>query len=74
MCCLSKTLRRAHSRRGIDAFDLVTASASVKPTEASAVEYELQRLILDPDPDDRTTWIHVVRGNVYFTPVRLPSA
>lgn len=55
--------------RNFDAdFDLITASASIKPTPSSALEYELQRLILDPDPSNETTWIHVVRGNLYFTP------
>ena len=49
-------------------FDLITASASVKPTDSSELQYELQRLVLDPDPDDDSTWIHVVRGNLYFTP------
>ena len=49
-------------------FDLITASASVNPTESSELQYELQRLLLDPDPEGQTTWIHVVRGNVYFTP------
>ncbi|MEX1258771.1 MAG: DUF5916 domain-containing protein [Gemmatimonadota bacterium] len=49
-------------------FDLITLAAAVKPTDSSALEYELERLVLDPDPADQTTWIHVVRGNVYFTP------
>jgi hypothetical protein len=49
-------------------FDLVTLAAAIKPTDSSALEYELERLVLDPDPADQTTWIHVVRTNVYFTP------
>ncbi len=49
-------------------FDLVTAAASIKPTDSSELQYELQRLVLDPDPEDESTWIHVVRGNLYFTP------
>ena len=48
-------------------FDLVTAAASIKLTDSSELQYELQRLVLDPDPDDDSTWIHVVRGNLYFT-------
>jgi len=48
-------------------FQLVSGSASYKPTAESALEYELQRLVLDPDPDDGTTWIHVVRVNQFFT-------
>jgi hypothetical protein len=55
--------------RNFDAdFDLLTASAQFKPTESSALEYELQRLLLDPDPEEESTWIHVVRGNYFFTP------
>ena len=49
-------------------FYLLTASAQFKPTDASALEYELQRLHLDPDPEEESTWIHVVRGNYFFTP------
>jgi len=49
-------------------FDLYTASARFKPSESSALEYELQRLVLDPDPDGENTWIHVVRGSYFFTP------
>ncbi len=48
-------------------FRLVSGSARFKPTPESALEYELQRLVLDPDPDDDSTWIHVVRANQYFT-------
>ena len=54
--------------RNYDAnFQLVSGSAQYKPTPESALEYELQRLVLDPDPDDDTTWIHVVRVNQFFT-------
>lgn len=31
-------------------------------------EYELERLVLDPDPEGESTWIHVVRGDQFFTP------
>ncbi|GMR13181.1 MAG: hypothetical protein BMS9Abin29_1383 [Gemmatimonadota bacterium] len=48
-------------------FKLYTARARYKPTPESALEYELQRLKLDPDPDLETTWIHVVRANYFFT-------
>lgn len=54
--------------RNFDAdFQLVSGSARYKPTAQSALEYELQRLILDPDPEDDTTWIHVVKANQFFT-------
>jgi hypothetical protein len=49
-------------------FDLFTAAAAYKLTEELSVEYELQRLILTPDPEDETTWIHVVRSTQFFTP------
>ncbi len=55
--------------RNFDAdFQLVSGSAQYKPTSESALEYELQRLVLDPDPEDDTTWIHVLRANQFFTP------
>jgi hypothetical protein len=48
-------------------FALVSAEASFKPTPESAVEYSLEYLSLDPDPDDESTWIHVLRGSQFFT-------
>lgn len=50
------------------ALRLWTAEAAYKPTAKLSVEYELQRLTLDPDPDSESTWIHVVRANQFFTP------
>ena len=47
---------------------LWTASAAYKPTSQLSVEYELERLVLEPDPEGETTWIHVVRANHFFTP------
>lgn len=32
-----------------------------------SVEYELDRLHLDPDPENESTWLHVVRLNHYFS-------
>ena len=37
-------------------------------TEELSAEYELQRLDLDPDPENESTWIHVIRANQFFTP------
>jgi hypothetical protein len=55
--------------RNFDAdFQLYSASARLKPTPSSSLEYELERLVLDPDPEDETTWIHVVRGSQFLTP------
>ncbi len=48
-------------------FRLWLVSARGKVTEALSTEYELQRLTLDPDPDDEGTWIHVVRAHQAFT-------
>ena len=50
------------------ALRLWTASAAFKPTAQLSVEYELERLTLQPDPDAESTWIHVVRANHFFTP------
>lgn len=50
------------------ALRLWTASAAYKPTAQLSVEYQLERLMLDPDPEGETTWIHVVRANHFFTP------
>jgi len=46
---------------------LATARADLKLTEAWNFEYNLTRLWLDPDPEEETTWIHVLRSNYYFT-------
>lgn len=48
-------------------FRLWTASGKYKVTDALSAEYELQRLWLDPDPGNESTWIHVVRANQFFT-------
>jgi hypothetical protein len=53
--------------RNFDAdLGLLTAQASYKVTPQMSVEYELQRLTLDPDPDSESTWIHVGRMNHFF--------
>jgi hypothetical protein len=49
-------------------FYLLTASGRLKPTAESSLEYQLERLVLDPDPESETTWIHVVRASQFFTP------
>lgn len=54
--------------RNFDAdFHLVSGGARLKPTPQSSLEYQLERLVLDPDPEDESTWIHVVRANHFFT-------
>ena len=55
--------------RNFDAdFQLWTGAATYTLTEELSVEYELQRLDLNPDPRDESTWIHVIRANQFFTP------
>lgn len=49
-------------------FQLWGVLARRKLTEELSAEYELQRLILDPDPEQAGTWIHVVRASHAFTP------
>ena len=46
---------------------LWTGSARYKLTAALSAEYSLERLSLDPDPRDQSTWIHVIRANQSFT-------
>ena len=54
--------------RNFDAdYLLWTASARRKLTPALSAEYSLQRLVFDPDPQGRGTWIHVLRGDQFFT-------
>lgn len=49
-------------------FGLWSASAAYKPTSQLSIEYQVERLVLDPDPDAESTWIHVGRVNQFFTP------
>jgi hypothetical protein len=49
-------------------FRLWTAAAAWKPRPSLSLEYQLERLTLNPDPDMESTWIHVARINQSFTP------
>jgi hypothetical protein len=49
-------------------FLLWTVGSGLKVTDGLSIEYDLQRLTLDPDPEDESTWIHVVRADQFFTP------
>lgn len=54
--------------RSYDAdFVLVSAGARWKPTPQSSLDYALEWLSLDPDPEDEGTWIHVLRASQFFT-------
>ena len=48
-------------------FTLWSAAARYTVAPELSAEYELQRLVLDPDPDEAGTWIHVVRASQFFT-------
>jgi hypothetical protein len=49
-------------------FNLYTVGTAYKFTEQLSVEYSLEYLSLDPDPEDESTWIHVIRADQFFTP------
>lgn len=48
-------------------FYLLEGSFNYKLTPDLSFEYSLTRLVLDPDPENDTTWIHVFRVTQYFT-------
>ncbi len=48
--------------------ELRACELALKITDALNVEYEATRLWLDPDPDDESTLIHLVRSSYYFNP------
>jgi len=48
-------------------FQLITGSLNYKITQDFAFQYSLVRLMYDPDPEEKSTWIHVFRATNYFT-------
>jgi hypothetical protein len=48
-------------------FQLVEGSFHYKLTEDFSLSYQLTRLFYNPDPENESTWIHVVRSDYYFT-------
>jgi hypothetical protein len=48
-------------------FRLLAVTARRKLGDKRSAEYELQRFSADPDPQGRSTWIHVLRANQSFT-------
>ncbi len=51
---------------GLD-YDLIGAGVNYKIFKSLSFEYDLNRLIFHPDPDDESTWIHILRMTNYFT-------
>jgi hypothetical protein len=48
-------------------FQLVEGQVNYKLTQDFSLSYELTRLLFDPDPENASTWIHVIRSDYYFT-------
>ena len=48
-------------------FHLIQGDANFKLTEDLSISYGLERVIFDPDPENDSTWIHVIRATNYFT-------
>jgi hypothetical protein len=48
-------------------FQLVEGGLNYKITQDFSLQYSLTRVIFDPDPEEETTWIHVIRATNYFT-------
>jgi hypothetical protein len=46
---------------------LFGGSVNFKLSKRFSIEYQLNRLHLDPDPEQESTWLHVLRLNHYFT-------
>ncbi|MEN8154762.1 MAG: DUF5916 domain-containing protein [Acidobacteriota bacterium] len=51
---------------GLD-YKLIGAGINYKLLKNLSLEYDLERLIFDPDPEGENTWIHIVRLTNYFT-------
>ncbi len=49
-------------------FDLYALGTAYKFTEQLSVQYSIEYLTLDPDPENESTWIHIVRADQFFTP------
>lgn len=47
---------------------LFGGGVNLKLLKSLSLEYSLNRLVLDPDPDLETKWIHIIRLTNYFTP------
>jgi len=48
-------------------FQLVKGRLNYKITQDFSFQYSLTRLMFEPDPEEESTWIHVLRATYYFT-------
>jgi hypothetical protein len=48
-------------------FFLLSGILKQNITKNLSLEYNLTKLSLSPDPENKSTWIHVIRVNQYFT-------
>lgn len=48
-------------------FQMLEGSVNFKLTRSFSTSYGLERVLFDPDPDNDSTWIHVLRVTNYFT-------
>lgn len=48
-------------------FKLFEGNLNYMLTRNLSLEYSLERLIFEPDPERESTWIHVIRATNYFT-------
>jgi Domain of unknown function (DUF5916) len=48
-------------------FRLFEGGVNYMLTKKLSLEYSLERLVFEPDPEGESTWIHVVRATSYFT-------
>jgi len=48
-------------------FQMLEGEVNFKLTRAFSASYELERVLFDPDPENDSTWIHVLRATNYFT-------
>ena len=48
-------------------FHLIEGRFNYKITEDFSLQYALERVIFNPDPEGESTWIHVIRATNYFT-------
>jgi len=51
---------------GLD-YNLIGTGVNYKIFKNLSFEYDLNRLAFDPDPDNESTWIHILRMTNYFT-------